>query len=160
MCSLKLKNPNQNYHNPVIRKSNYTTHTSTPTAHRAAHIKKVLATTWMLSNEFKDSVLLNHFLLYWDKKYFQSQVIDGTIYKDGRLFKVIYHNCTPESCTNMFPASTVSTVSTVSTQLALSFRVPRHIYEGAYPVVLVSSSHRNTNHNHNHNHNHSHHIKR
>lgn len=135
---MKLKHSNPNYHNPTIQLhsvSEIVKNTSHIPAHRTAHIKKVLATTWFLSTEFKDSVLLNHFLLYWDRKYFRSQAIDGTIYKDGRLFKIIYYNCTPQDC--------ISEVVKNTSQLALSFRVPRHIYEGAYPVVLVTtSSHR------------------
>jgi hypothetical protein len=136
MRSLKIKNCNPHHHNPTVR-----THASpdiyTVPAHRTAHIKKVLATTWLLTTEFKDSVLLNHFIIYWDRAYFQQQSSDGTIYKDGRHFKVIYHNCTPEDCAVQIAG--VSGVSS-SNQLALSFRVPRYIFDGAYPVVLVSPS--------------------
>ena len=144
MSSLKIKNCNPHFHNPTVRAHSCNDIQTVP-AHRTAHIKKVLATTWLLTTEFKDSVLLNHFIIYWDRAYFQQQSSDGTIYKDGRHFKVIYHNCTPEDCAVQIGAEVsgagagaeVSGAAT-STQLALSFRVPRHIYEGAYPVVLVS----------------------
>jgi len=103
-------------------------------AHRTKHIKNVLATEWNLHPDFVTSVLCNHFKLYWKPSYLLAQLdhslCDGTIYKDGRLFKVIFHKCSLADCIK----------STVS-QVAISFRVPKHVYEGAVPVALVSCAH-------------------
>lgn len=84
--------------------------------------------------------LQHHFMLYWDAKYFFKQLAindDGTLDKEGRKFKVIFHNCTREEC----KASTQ--------QLALSFRVPlwKYIATGTIcPMVLVSCK-KSKNHN-------------
>ena len=100
--------------------------------HRIAHIRQIIQTEWNVPVAVRDSCLLHHFILYWETSHLLSQLDisrDGTIYKDGRLFKVIFHKCTLADC-----------IAASTTQVALSFRVPKHSYEGLHPVVLVSAS--------------------
>lgn len=97
---------------------------------RITHTKRIIENEWMIPVAVKDAALITHYLLYWDRKYFALQSADGTIYKEGRLYRVIYHKCTPEDC--------AVDAAGQHGQIALSFRVPKHTYEGLHPVVLVS----------------------
>lgn len=100
-------------------------------AERTNAVKKQLESTWNLSMQFRDSALVGHFILYWNSKYLLASLTDGgaTLYKEGRLYKVIYHKCTREEL-----------ISSAQQQVALSFRVPHHKYERLYPTVLVTTS--------------------
>lgn len=85
--------------------------------------------TWNIPIQVRDNLLSHHFILYWDAGYLCSQLAKndpGTLYKEGRLYKIIYHNCTESDCREI----------TSPNQVALSFRVP---YNSTLPpVVLIS----------------------
>lgn len=118
---------NHNLTHNLTKQYNGTEYYSSPG--RAAALKKALITEWTLSANIKDFSLVSHFILYWDASYFRAHLEDsGCIYKDGRLFKVHYHNCTALDC--------VKHMGTMK-QVALSFRVPHHKYS-LHPIVLVS----------------------
>ena len=104
--------------------------------HRTYHIKKLLSTEWNLQPDFKDTVLIQHFLLYWNGTYLTESTQDGCIYKDGRLFLIKYHNCTKEE-------------AIASQQVALSFRVAHHRYN-INPIVLVSCAKSSIHHKQSH----------
>jgi hypothetical protein len=97
--------------------------------HRVSHIKQIIQTEWNVPVAVRDSCLLHHFILYWETSHLLAQLDDnsGAIYKDGRLFKVIFHKCTLADCI------------AASGQVALSFRVPKHSYN-LMPTVLISAS--------------------
>jgi hypothetical protein len=97
-------------------------------SHRVTHIKKILTTEWKLPIEVIDSALLHHFIQYWNSEYFWQKEEDGIIYKDGRVFKICYHHCSILDCMALSRTD----------QIALSFRVPKHTFEGLMPIVLVS----------------------
>ena len=97
-------------------------------SHRATHINKLLREVWKLPIEVIDSALVNHFIQYWSAEYFWQKEEDGTIYKDGRVFKICYHRCIRADCMSLSRTD----------QITLSFRVPKHTYEGLIPIVLVS----------------------
>lgn len=114
--------------------------TIVPSSHRKAHVKKLLETEWNLPLPVRDSILVNHFILYWSPQYLCQQLryndsigYPDTIYKEGRTFKVVFHRCTAVE------ADVLNAASTTTTQVALSFRVPKHEY-GIDPIVLVSVS--------------------
>jgi len=100
-------------------------------SHRISHIKKIIQTEWSVPVAVRDSCLLHHFILYWETSHLLTQLDagGGAIYKDGRLFRVIFHKCTLADC-----------IAASTAQVALSFRVPLHSYEGLHPTVLVSAS--------------------
>lgn len=93
-------------------------------------IAKKLKTKWLLSPSFRDTYCNSYFVLFWEAKYFRIKVSEfgnGYIRKDALLYKVMYHNCTPEE------------VIQTDNQLILSFREPVHDL-GIDPIVLVRIS--------------------
>lgn len=75
-------------------------------------------------NEYKDCLGL-YYMLYWQTTYFFSRMDKGTLEREGKVYKIIYHKTDPASLRK-------------GNQVKLSFRCPMPAF-GLQPVVLVTA---------------------
>lgn len=78
---------------------------------------------WNFPAELKDCLDL-YYMLYWKTTYFFSKLATGTLEREGKVYKVIYHNTDPATLRKC-------------NQVKLSFRCPKSVFD-IQPVVLVT----------------------
>lgn len=78
--------------------------------------------SFTISSDFQDC-FCNYHLLHWSGKYTMSKISDGSIFKDGIKYLVVYKNCTPSQVR-------------CAEQVKLSFRKPQSEFDTMGYVLI------------------------